>query len=85
MAGSQKNVSPFDVLKEMGRRELDIREFSLWDNLKSVRIDGKNGVLVMYIDPGTATDIITEKPLVAMLIVADSAQFNELKTELENQ
>lgn len=77
-------VNNFDVLKEMGKRNLDIRGFPLMANLKSANMNGKNGVVTMLVDPNTVRDLLIEKKLVGMLIVADAEQFDSLKSEMEH-
>jgi hypothetical protein len=76
-------VSNFDVLKEMGKRNLDIRGFPLFDNLKSADIRGSNGMITLLVNPETVKDILVRKPLVGMLVIADADQFNLVKAELE--
>lgn len=76
-------ISPFDVLKEMGRRNLDIKSLPLMANLINAHISGRDGIITMFVDPGTASDAIHDKYMVATLIVADGKQYDEVKLELE--
>lgn len=76
-------ISPFDVLKEMGKRNLNIKALPLMDNLIEAHISGRNGIIRMYVDPDTASDAMHDKYMIATLIVADGKQYDEVKTELE--
>jgi hypothetical protein len=79
------SVNNFDVLKEMGNRNLDIRGFPLFQNLERANFGKKNGHITITVNPETVKDIMLKKPLVGMLIVADKEQFDALKAELEAQ
>ena len=82
MDEKQKKVSAFDILKEMSRRNLDIRGFPLMPNLKSANIGKINGIITMMVDPQTVKDILTEKPLIGMLLIADRKQYENIEAEL---
>jgi len=77
-----KQANGFDVLKEMSKRNMDIRGFPLHDNLKSANIYGKNGEITLLVDPATVHDLLIEKPLVGMLIIADRSQYDAVMAEL---
>jgi hypothetical protein len=75
-------VNNFDVLKEMGERNLDIRGFP---DCVGARKKKLGGVIEIGVNEGTLMDLLSEKPLVMMLIVADREQFNQVKAELEQK
>lgn len=86
-------VNAFDVLKEMGQRNMDIRGFNLYENLAHIQMVGKgkgeHGKITLTIDPKTAQQILndamrSDSSLIGMLVIADKKQFEQLKKELEN-
>lgn len=83
LKAERSKVNNFDVLKEMGERNLDIRGFPLMSNLVSANLNGANGVIKMTVNPETVRDLLVEKSLIGMLIIADADQFNHIKAELE--
>lgn len=76
-----RKIGSFDVMKVMCERNLDIR-LSALDNLRGARkIKGGSEVKI-----GVAGDVVTGIALgkfVGGLILADSSQFKEVKSELE--
>jgi hypothetical protein len=80
-----KKVNNFDVLKEMGNRNLDIRAFPVYDNLITAGQGKGRGTILLSVDPKTAGELMEGKSLVATLIIADGKQFSDLKEEMENE
>jgi hypothetical protein len=75
------SINNFDVLKEMGKRNLDIRLTPLGNigNMRKV----KAGTDVTI---GVAGDVIAEllsEKFVGGLIMADKVQFDQVKAEME--
>jgi hypothetical protein len=80
-----KKVSNFDVLREMGDRNLDIRAFPVYDNLIQASQGKGRGTILLSVDPRTAGELMAGKHLIATLIIADGKQFSDLKEEMENE
>lgn len=85
-------VSIFDVMKVMGQRNLDIRAFNVFNNLKQVNRGKKHGTLTMMIDDETALRLLakamgdkTQKPILGMLLILDENQFNAIEDELKKK
>ena len=79
-------ANSFDILKTMGERNLDIRGFSIADNLKRVQSGKQWGEVVIAVNNQTAQELmIGDKKLLGMLIVADREQFDQIKKELESE
>lgn len=79
-------VNNFDVLKSLGKKGCKSFKGFFGDNITQVSA-GKNGWgrVTVAIDNETAHKIMTGNPeIVFMLVVADQADFNEAKAELEN-
>lgn len=82
-------INNFDVLKEMGERELDIKSFPL-GNIQEVNVikKGTMGVVKILIDPETANILMADfllgtSTVLGIFLIANMKQFNELKAELE--
>lgn len=75
----------FDVLKIMGEREMDIRGFPLWDNLIHAQMGKERGVIQISVNPETIMDILHDKPLIGMLIIADKEQFDNVWREMDGE
>jgi hypothetical protein len=76
-------VSKFDILKEMARRNLDIRAFPMSDNLAAASADKTNGRITLLVNPETIMDMVQGKPLIGVLFIADGDQFEQVQAELE--
>jgi hypothetical protein len=76
------NVNNFDVLKEMGKRNLDIR---LSNNFVSANATKNGGTVVMGVDRNTVIEMGTGKKFIICLLFANPEQFNTVKKELESQ
>ncbi len=77
-------VTSFDVLKVMSERNMKIKMFPR-DNVTNIW-NGKNGgTIQMQVDPETAGNLMTDKPMIFGLLVADSAEFARVKAELEQE
>lgn len=76
-------MSNFDVLEIMSNRNLDIKSFPVMNNLMNART-GKDGwgAITVAVDNGTAARIMRGDLLVAVLLVADGKQFQEVKEEI---
>ena len=77
-------VNKFDVLKVMSARNLDIRGFPL-NNIKSVNTGKKWGSITLAINNETVRDLMMNKHLVGMLVIADGEQFDAILAELSQQ
>lgn len=78
-------VNNFDVLKTLGEKGCKSFKGFFGDNITQVSA-GKNGWgrVTVAIDNETASKIMTGNPeIVFMLVVADQADFDEAKAELE--
>ena len=73
-------INNFDVLKEMGLRNLDIRCAPL-DNITNMR-KVKAGTQITIGFAGDVINSILTGELIGMFILADKRQFNDLKSEL---
>jgi hypothetical protein len=80
-------VNAFDVLKEMGERNLDIRMSRCADNLVNIRKVRAGGEVTIGVDD-TTRQIMMEYALGskkhnAVFLVFNNEQFNQVKAELE--
>lgn len=80
-------INAFDVLKEMGERNMDIRMSRCVDNLVNVRKVKAGGHVTIGVDTAVA-DILMGFALGvnkhnAVFLVFDTDQFNQVKAELE--
>ena len=67
----------FDVLKEMGEKNLDINLVPL-ENIIEVKIEGNNGKVVIGLPRSMAQRLIDEEDFNGGLILANKKQFDEL-------
>lgn len=77
-------INNFDVLKEMGARNLDIKMASL-DNIHSMNYSAKKGgtKITIGVAGGNVIRDITFGRVVGGLILANKEQFDEIKKELK--
>jgi hypothetical protein len=75
-------INNFDVLKEMGNRNLDIR---LSNNFLRSQANPKGGTVTMAVDRQTIIDMATGKSFIICLLFADTEQFSAVKAEMESQ
>ena len=78
-------VDPFDVLKEMTNKNMDIKAFPLSSNLTQVQT-GKDGWgrVTIAVDNQTCAQIVVGGSLVMTLLIADGKQFEEVKKRLSD-
>ena len=85
-------VNAFDILKEMGINNLDIRGFNIYNNVVDIRLVGKGqneyGKITLTIDPGTASILLRDiasnnHSFIGMLVIADKSQYETTKKSLE--
>ena len=78
-------VDPFDVLKEMTNKNMDIKAFPLSSNLIHVQT-GKDGWsrVTIAVDNNTCAQIVVGGSLVMTLLIADGKQFEEVKKRLSD-
>lgn len=82
-----KKINSFDVLKIMSERNLKIKLFPIFDNLKNANA-GKDGwgSITVAVDTETATKLMIGEKMIAVIIVADFDEFTAIKTEIaENE
>jgi hypothetical protein len=84
MGGKQMSVNNFDVLKEMSKRNMDIKMFPR-DNLREAKREGKQTWVKIAVDDETVLRLFRNDKLVFALLIADGEQFSTLKAELEAQ
>jgi len=77
--------SSFDILDEMSSRNLQsIKAFPL-GNIISAQIVGARGKVTIMTDAQTVMDILTNKSITGMLIVADYDEYKKIEGELKER
>ncbi len=74
-------VNNFDVLKEMGQRNLDMRLFPI-ENLVAAKLHSLGGQVTWGVNRETILDMLANKKFCGGLILADKEQFDALAKEL---
>ena len=71
-------MNSFDVLKTMSERNMNIKSFPV-TNVTYASTGKRHGTLTIMVDNETVSDIMTGKPIIFSLIVADATEFEALK------
>lgn len=82
--GGMSKPNNFDVLKEMGKRNLDIRLFPL-ENFVAAKTHSLGGQVTWGVNRDTIMDLLANKQFCGGLILADKTQFDALAKELEEE
>lgn len=78
-----KKINSFDVLKIMSERNMKIKLFPIFDNLKNANAGkGGWGSITVAVDTETATKLMVGEKMIAVILIADFDQFQAVKAEL---